>query len=238
MTETAVTPEAAVSDTAFFEELDRVVAEGWARIHTGPFYRHVREHGADRELYRRTMCQLWHYIQHNPLNQAVAVLGMPPGRTHLIRYAVDHSLEELGHEKMIEHDLRLAGLLDEPLSASVPLPATQAFIGWLYYVSLRQGAVARMGYSYWAESSYDQIGELLDHLRGDLGLTDRSMSFFVAHSTIDAKHSDEVRKALERNADTPEVRRQVIEVARTSLYLNAALLDNVLDEYLASRSAA
>lgn len=238
MTETAVTPEAAVADTAFFEELDRVVAEGWARIHDGPFYRHVREHGADRELYRRTMCQLWHYIQHNPLNQAVAVLGMPPGRTHLIRYAVDHSLEELGHEKMIEHDLRLSGLLDEPLSASVPLPATQAFIGWLYYVSLRQGAVARMGYSYWAESSYDQIGEMLDHLRGDLGLTDRSMSFFVAHSTIDAKHSDEVRKALERNADTPEVRRQVIEVARTSLYLNAALLDNVLDEYVASRSAA
>ncbi len=73
---------------------------------------------------------------------------------------------------------------------------------------------------------------MLDHLRGDLGMTDRSMSFFVAHSTIDAKHSDEVRRALERNADTPEIRHQIIEVARTSLYLNAAMLDNILDEYL------
>lgn len=227
-----------MADDEFFKKLDDVVAEGWRRIHNGPFWQYLRDNNADPELYRRTMQELWHYIQHNPLNQAVAVLGAPPLRTHLIRYAIEHAQEEIGHEKMIEHDLRAVGLLDESMMAATPLPATQAFIAYLYYVGLTQGAVARMGYSYWAENSYSQIGELLDKCRAELGITDREMSFFIAHSNIDTKHSKEVQEALLRNATTPELQHQVIEVARTSLYLNEAMLAGVLDRYLASRGEA
>lgn len=225
-----------MAEDEFFEQLDEVVAAGWRRIHNGPFFNHVREHAPDRELYRRTMWELWHYIQHNPLNQAVAVLGAPPRRTHLVRYAVEHAMEEISHEKMIEHDLRAVGLLDEAMYDAVPLPATQAFIAYLYYVGLTQGAVPRMGYSYWAENAYDHIGELLGRARADLGLTDRELSFFVAHSTIDQKHSKEVEDALRRHAVTEEQRAQVIEVARTSLYLNEAMLAGVLERYLADRA--
>lgn len=220
----------------FFAELDAVVAAGWARINDGRFYQHVRENGFDRDLYRRTMVEMWHYVQHNPLNQAIALWGAPPRDNALARYALDHAMDEVSHEKMIEHDLREVGLLDEAMYSAVPLPATQALISYLYHVGLTQGAVARLGYSYWAESVYEPMADLLQRGRDDLGLTDKTMSFFVAHAVIDEKHAQEVRDAIERHAVTDVQRRQIIEVARTSLYLNAVMVDNVLEQYLADRA--
>jgi pyrroloquinoline quinone (PQQ) biosynthesis protein C len=222
----------------FFVELDEVVAAGWARIHDGRFFQYVRENGFDRELYRRTMVEMWHYIQHNPLNQASALWGAPPRDTHLARYALGHAADEVSHEKMIEHDLREVGLLDEAMYSSVPLPATQALISYLYHVGLTQGVVARLGYSYWAESVYEPMADILQRGRDDLGLTDKVMSFFVAHAVIDEKHAQEVRDAIERHAVTEEQRRQIVQVARTTLYLNAVMVDNVLEEYLAARVPA
>ena len=44
-----------------------------------------------------------------------------------------------------------------PDTVAVPLPATEALVGYLYYVALRYGAVARLGYSFWAEGVYGHI---------------------------------------------------------------------------------
>jgi pyrroloquinoline quinone (PQQ) biosynthesis protein C len=221
----------------FFTELDEVVAAGWARIHEGRYFQYVADNGFDRELYRRTMVEMWHYVQTNPNNQAIALWGASARDNNLTRYALEHALEEVSHEKMIEHDLREVGLLDQAMYTVVPLPATQALIAYLYHVGLTQGAVARLGYSYWAESVYGPMAQILQRGRADLGLTDREMSFFVAHAVIDEKHAKEVRDAIERHAITAEQRRQVIEVARTSLYLNAVMIDNVLEQYLADHVA-
>lgn len=222
----------------FFAELDAVVAAGWARIHDGRYFRYIAENGFDRELYRRTMVEMWHYVQTNPNNQAIALWSAPPRDNSLSRYALDHAMEEVSHEKMIEHDLRELGLLEQSMYSATPLPATQALIAYLYHVGLTQGAVARLGYSYWAESVYEPMADILQRARADLSLTDKEMSFFVAHAVIDEKHAEEVREAIERHAITAEQRRQVIEAARTSLYLNAVMVDNVLEQYLADRVPA
>jgi pyrroloquinoline quinone (PQQ) biosynthesis protein C len=215
-----------------------VVAAGWARIHSGRYFQYVAENGFDRELYRSTMAEMWHYVQTNPNNQAIALWSAPVRDNNLSRYALEHALEEVSHEKMIEHDLREIGLLDPDMYTATPLPATQALIAYLYHVGLTQGAVARMGYSYWAESVYGPMAEILQRGRADLGLTDKEMSFFVAHAVIDEKHAAEVREAIERHAATEEQRRQIIECARTSLYLNAVMIDNVLEAYLEARVPA
>ena len=51
---------------------------------------------------------------------------------------------------MVIHDLKSIGAYDESDLAKAPLPATEALVGYLYYVALRYGAVARLGYSFWA----------------------------------------------------------------------------------------
>lgn len=130
---------------------------------------------------------------------------------------------------MVIRDLESIGAL--PASMPAPLPPTQALIAYLNDVAIRLGPIARLGYSYWAEEVYDHIQPILNKFRLDLGLKDEQMTFFVAHSTIDEKHSEEVRLAMQRAVKTDEERALIKEVARVTLYLTGQLLEESLLEY-------
>ena len=217
----------------FFPQLEKVIEDEWAAIKRGAFVRHVLENGVDKDLYKLTMLQIYHYTRHNAINQAFATWRVAPERIGLLRFCFEHASEELGHEKMIIHDLESAGLLEPGDILTLPLPATEAFIGYLYYVGLHYGAVPRLGYSYWAESVYGHIGDLLAKVRSDLSLSDKQMSFFVAHAVIDEKHAEEVRRAIAHHAQDDAERDLILQVARTTLRQTGVLLDEVHSTYLA-----
>ena len=233
-TTTTTTTIAGRSQVALFARLDRAIADLWADARNGRFWRHVTEHGCSPELYRVTMLQIFHYTRHNSLNQAVAALRVEPEQLSLLRFVYEHAREELGHDKLVLNDLSAAGLWQagEPLDA--PLPATDALINYLYGIALREGPVARLGYSYWAESVYEQISPLLGSVRKSLSLTDRDLTFFRAHSLIDVRHAQQVRSALERSAISAEQGDAVVSVATTTLWLTLQLLEQA---FAAAQSA-
>jgi hypothetical protein len=217
----------------FLERLKTDVDHEWARIKTGRFWRHFRSTGTvDRQVYVSAMTQVYHYTRHNSLNQACAVFGGEVADPKLLRFVYKHALEELGHENMVVHDLRRAGLLSEDRIEAAPLPETQALIGYLYYVAVKKGPIARLGYSFWAESCYDHLGEFIVAAKKSLGLTDTEMTFLVSHSEIDAKHSQEVEQAIAQFVVSPEEERAVHEVALTTLRLTGALLDSACEREL------
>jgi hypothetical protein len=218
----------------FFAQLDSIVDEEWQAIKAGPFAKHVLQLGVDKDLYKQTMLQIYHYTRHNSINQAFAAWRVEPERIGLLRFCYEHANDELGHEKMVVHDLESIGLLGPGDLDTPPLPSTDALIGYIYYIGLCYGAVPRLGYSYWAETAYDHIGELLGRARTDLDLSDQNMSFFVAHAVIDVKHAEAVRHAIEQYARTDTERRLVLQVARTTLRLTGALLNEVHDAQHAS----
>lgn len=216
-----------------FVRLDTAIGDLWRRAGSGRFWTHVLENGFDRSLYRLVMVQIYHYTRHNSINQAAAVLGVAPEQIGLLRFAYTHAREELGHEKMVLHDLRAIGLIgpDETI-ADPPLPATDALINYLYGVAVRQGGlIARLGYSYWAESVYGHIAPLLAHARESLNLTDREMVFFVAHAEIDSKHAAEVEHTIRASVRTQADADAVYRVATTSLWLTVMLLEQAFDEW-------
>ncbi|MGH8885480.1 MAG: iron-containing redox enzyme family protein [Egibacteraceae bacterium] len=215
----------------FFAQLDGVIEREWAAIKAGPFAQHVMQLGVDKDLYKLAMLQIYHYTRHNAINQAFATWRVEPERIGVLRFCFEHASEELGHERMVVHDLESIGLFEPGDLTAPPLPATEAFIGYLYYVGLHYGAVPRLGYSYWAESVYGHIGDLLGRARSDLSLTDRQMSFFVAHAVIDEKHAEEVRRAIGQHAREGAERDLILQVARTTLRLTGALLDEVHHTY-------
>ena len=212
-------------DGDLFTRLDLSISDLWARAAAGKFWRHVVARGFDRELYRLLMIQIFHYTRHNSINQAVAALRASPDEPALLRFVYSHAREELGHERLVVKDLKSLGLLPGDEITEAPLPATDALINYLYGVALREGPVARLGYSYWAESIYNQIAPLLSAARESLGLGDENLTFFIAHAEIDSKHSEEVRTVLVRSVTTPERAEAVHRVAVTSLWLTIQLLE-------------
>lgn len=217
---------------AFLDELEVVVAREWQRIRAGNFWRRVLGETVTPSFYRILMEQIYHYTRHNSINQATAAYRTDPNNRKLLRFVYKHALEELGHENMVVHDLNAKGLYDPALPQRRPLASTQALIAYLYQIALESGAVARLGYSYWAESCYGHIDVILKKLAHDLELTEKQMTFFVAHSDIDAKHSAEVAEAIRDSALTDADRRAVIDVATTTLYLTGQILEQVEREYV------
>ncbi|MFD6395383.1 iron-containing redox enzyme family protein [Nocardia sp. NPDC060249] len=220
---------------ALFADLDYTISRMWGNSRKGKLWTHVEAHGFDRELYRLLMVQIYHYTSHNATNQAVAAFRATPAQLSLLKFVLEHAREELGHERMVLHDLRAVGLLEKGQTVDDrPLPATDALIGYLYGVALREGPIARLGYSYWAEAVYEHIAPLMAVARESLGLTDRDMSFFVAHAEIDTKHADEVREAIRKSVHTPEQAEGVLRVASTTLSLTHLLMDQAFEAWEAT----
>jgi hypothetical protein len=218
----------------FIASLKSVVDGEWGRIKQGAFARRVLGHTVTPGLYRDLMVQIYHYTRHNSTNQAAtSFVEAPEG---LLRFVYRHAAEELGHERMVLHDLRSVGLLDEAQLLEAPLPATEALIGYLWAVSLRYGPVPRLGYSFWAEGSYEHIGDMLAKIKSDLSIPKQSMTFFGSHIELDVNHMEQVSEALSKYAETGAQQELVRTVARTTLYLTGQLLEQVAARHPAGQA--
>jgi thiaminase len=212
---------------AFLAQCDELAERGWRAIHAEPFWQDLLGQGLDRPTYVALLAQIFHYTRHNAQNQAQAAISVGSDRLPLLRFCLQHAFEEAGHDLMVLSDLAAIGVDPEEIRRSEPLPETQAFVAWLYRIATERDATARLGYSYWAESCYAHIAPLLAAMRRDLGLEDRQMTFFVAHSAIDREHYDQVRRIAAQFCDTEERRRDMRDVLRTSLALTGGILEGV-----------
>lgn len=220
----------------FIDTLQTAVDAEWDKIRQGAYWA-LASQKITPQLYRETLLQIYHYTKHNAINQAVATYKTDQKNLGLLRFMLKHASEELGHENMAKRDLINLGLATDADFEQQPLPATQALISYLYSVALEQGGIARLGYSFWAEGSYHQFASLLANAQNTLKLTPENMTFFIAHSTIDAKHADEVNTEIERWAQTPEQQEAVKNVAVTSLYLTGCLLNQIAERLQEQESA-
>jgi hypothetical protein len=223
---------------SFLKELKEICDQEWAKIKAGRFFHMVQNSDPElqKDLYVRAMIEVFHYTKNNAINQAAAVFNEDHKRVGLLRFAMKHAIEELGHENMVVNDLSVIGI-DPSVFDSQPLPATEALNGYLYSLSIRGGLVPRLGYSFWAEDSYEHLAPLLDVCKNRLKLSDQQLTFFIAHSVIDTKHANDVNEAIENWVVSDKDKQAVRQVARTTLYLTGQILDSVADEVDAFKQA-
>lgn len=231
MTDTLIVaaPAGARSVPALREEL----TSEWQRLLAGsPFAELVLGGDYDRRLYGLYLVETFHYTRENPRHQAL--VGTRPGvDPHYARFCFTHAAEEVGHEMMALHDLRSLGHDVTVDDLPEQLEETAVLSSYLHRISQTGNPLARVGYSFWAESSYEHIGPLLLAARAQLELEDRHMTFLVAHARIDAHHAKEIDDVLGRFARTDDDWEAVARVMRTSLRLTVAMLDAVAVEFRA-----
>lgn len=217
------------------QELQDVTEVGWTRIKKGKFWPAARKaiNEGDNGIFVKLMHQVYHYARHNALNQTLATFGTDSRRGELIRFSMQHGLEELGHELMIVNDLKKLGAIQsEDELQSVPVvPANRAFICFLYYVSQHEDITARLGYSYWAESSYHQFADILAAFKERFGVGNSELSFFTAHGEIDKVHFARLTEMLTKYVVTDTQRQKCREVAETTLYLTGCMLEQLAENY-------
>jgi pyrroloquinoline quinone (PQQ) biosynthesis protein C len=211
---------------------DQLTSE-WDRLLDGSDLAALVHGGAiDRRLYALYLIETFHYTRENPRHQAL-VGARADADPQYSRFCLKHAADELGHEMMALHDLRSLGYDVTADDLPEPLEETQVLSAYLYWISERANPLGRVGYSFWAESSYEHIGPMLAAAQTTLDLEDRHMTFLVAHAKIDADHAAEVDAVLRRFATTTDDWATVGRVMRTSLRLTVEMLDAVAREYRA-----
>jgi hypothetical protein len=221
------------------KSLEEAVASQWKEIKKGKFWKHVTSDGFDKDLYSSLMAQVYYYSKHNAVNQAISATSFRSAPSNkLLKFVCKHALEEIGHENMIIKDLQSIDIDTAFLQENGQcLPPTQALIGYLYHTAMNLGAFPRLGYSFWAESVYDDIAPILESMRKSLRLNDKNMTFFVAHSNIDEHHFEEVKTAISSYKFSSEEELQILEVAEVTLYLTGQIMESVITDYYNRKTA-
>lgn len=186
----------------------------------------------DARFYGIYLIETYHYVMHNPKHQALVGAHMKEKIFKYIKFCFEHAEEETGHEMMAMHDLLSLGLEKENFLVPNPHPNTEVFIGYLYWISTNGNPLQRLGYSFWAEDSYQYIGQLMEKVKTTLNLQKSQMTFLISHATIDEKHAQEIDEMISEFCKTDDDWYVVEKVLKTSLRLQSEMLDSVLNEYL------
>ena len=194
----------------------------------------IEEGNSDRRLYVMYLAETYQYASHNAKNQAIVAQRITTTNSkdiNYMKYCLEHALEETGHELMAYHDLKAAGLkvpLNELPSAQ---SSTEAFIGYLYFVAQTGNPLRRLGYSFWAESSYEYFGAVMMKAAQNMKLSKAMMTFFAEHSDIDEKHADDVNRMISANCKTAEDWNEVSKVMLQTLQMTNDMLNAIAEEY-------
>lgn len=217
------------------EKLDALIASKWEAFLSRPQALHFGESlmGKDRRVYAMYLTQIYHYTYHTARNQALVAVNRDNTNIHYMQFCLEHALEETGHEWMAVHDLRHIGVSMEDPEKEMPpaLPETELLVAYLYWVSTHGPVVQRLGYSYWAEKSYDLIGPFVEGMVGNMGLSKSQITFYYNHAQIDDKHAKDVENILAKVCTTEADWAAVMRTASTTIDLTHRMIEAVIREY-------
>jgi Iron-containing redox enzyme len=218
-----------------FEALENSIAAKWAEILQEPQALQFAGSmmGKDRRVYALYLTQVYHYACHTARNQALVAVNPANKNIHYMQFCLEHALEETGHELMALHDLRAMGVVIDDAETQMPpaLTPTQLLIAYLYRVAEHGNPVQRLGYSFWAERSYEYIRGFVDMLSSNMQLDKTKMTFFYSHSVIDDKHAKDVEDIIMKVCITDEDWYAVQQTAMITLGLTHQIIKAVLEEY-------
>lgn len=185
----------------------------------------------DFRFYQIYLIETFHYTSHNARNQALVGARVDNKNVHYMKFCFKHALEEAGHELMAFHDLKQTGVNLTIENLPTPLPETQTLIAYLYHISTTGNPLSRLGYSSWAENSYQYFMPFLMKIQKKLNLSKAQMTFFIEHGEIDESHAEHVLGTIRAQAKTEADIQAIEDAAMTSLDLASRILDGVTREY-------
>jgi len=216
------------------EELDQLIASVWEEIFSSDEAKKYSSTlmSKDKRLFAMYMTQVYHYAYHTARNLGLAGANLFNTDLELMHHFFEHALGEVGHEQMAYNDLKELGIPFKSEKDMPPaLPATEAMVAYVKYLSLSEKPYRSLGYHYWIEQPYNYILSFMQALEHTMNLEKKQMSFYLMHAKIDQKHGKDIQEIVYKVCTTDERKAEIMEVTRTSLWLMFRLLQDVIAEY-------
>lgn len=187
---------------------------------------------SDETIYSQWLAQTYFFVRHSTrlLNLSAALTPFELQFFHL--RANEHAVEEKGHERMIESDLKNLGLEINHFSEN---SSTQTFYQCQYYGIEHIHPLCFLGYVLVLESLPITLGvELLPIIEKKFGKN--ACSFVRVHSQEDVKHIKSLIAVFEKL--NPEIITAIKDNLEQASYLYIQFLNEIIEKSAVKKMAA
>ncbi len=222
---------------SFYEHLSAVTRQDREFLLAAPAIREVMSGGISQARYLAFLSQAWHHVRHTiPLLMAAG--SRLPVRLQWMQKGMVHYLEEeLGHDEWILNDIAAAGGDVAHIRTSVPHPATDALVAYVYDTVQRRNPVGIFGMVFVLEGTSVALAlNAADRIQAALGLPDAAFTYLRSHGQLDQEHVRDMQGILDRFTD-PADHAAVVQATRAMFWLYGHMfrsLDDVVVPLAAS----
>jgi pyrroloquinoline quinone (PQQ) biosynthesis protein C len=187
--------------------------------------------------YLAFLSQAWHHVRHTVPLLMAAGSQLPPRLAWLQRDILHYLDEEIGHDDWILDDIRFAGGDVAVVRASVPHPATDALVAYVYDTVRRRNPAGIFGMVHVLEGTSVALAlEAADAIERTLGLPAKAFTYLRSHGELDQQHVCDLHSILARLTD-PADHAAILQCARAVYWLYGSMLRG-LDEVSVPLAAA
>lgn len=147
--------------------------------------------------YHKVLRMIFHQVREGPFAFALAAVNCAPHLRTAKEYLLHHADEEKLHWRWILNDLEKTGYTGDALESSVPLPASQNYISFNYYVALKM-PMARLAIATVLEGIGARYGgKYASEICKLLSLTRDQTQFYAGHGNTDREHIQDLWRVIE-----------------------------------------
>jgi pyrroloquinoline quinone (PQQ) biosynthesis protein C len=169
--------------------------------------------------YLAFLSQAWHHVRHTVPLLMAAGSRLPPRLAWMQKDMIHYLEEEVGHDEWIMNDIRAAGGDTEAVRASIPHPATDALVAYVYDTVSRRNPVGIFGMVFVLEGTSVALAlNAADRIQATLGLPNSAFTYLRSHGTLDQEHVQDMGTILSRLSDTDD-HAAILQCARAMYWL-------------------
>lgn len=169
--------------------------------------------------YLAFLSQAWHHVRHTVPLLMAAGSRLPPRLAWMQKDMIHYLEEEVGHDEWILNDVRAAGGDVEAVRTSVPHPATDALVAYVYDTVGRRNPVGIFGMVFVLEGTSVALAlNAADRIQATLGLPNAAFTYLRSHGTLDQEHVQDMGAILDRLSD-PDDQAAILQCARALYWL-------------------
>ncbi|WKZ12052.1 MAG: iron-containing redox enzyme family protein [Gammaproteobacteria bacterium] len=169
--------------------------------------------------YLAFLSQAWHHVRHTVPLLMAAGSHLPSRLAWMQKDLLHYLQEEIGHDAWILNDIRAAGGDVQAVTASVPHPATDALVAYVYDNVQRRNPVGIFGMVFVLEGTSVALAlHAADRIQATLALPDGAFTYLRSHGTLDRQHVDDLKSILARLTE-PADHAAIVQCARAMFWL-------------------
>ncbi len=175
------------------------------------------------------LTETYHMVRHTPRMLALAAARLDDTWRGLRDWFIEQASEEANHDVFCIKDIRHLGYDPEIILRRTPLSGSWGLVSQNYFMASHGRPEGILGVASLTEGLGASLaGSIADTLNTQYGLAKHTTTFLRSHSSFDAKHLDDCKRAIDTLIETDAEFDSVLQGRRMTIHFYAQMFTDSL----------